>query len=52
MKRLLVIPIFLLSVGLIKPQTTTTLDECYNRARENYPLIAQKITSIKVKIIQ
>ena len=42
MKRLLIIPIFLLSVGLIKPQTSLTLEECYNKSRENYPLILQK----------
>ncbi|MCJ7553949.1 MAG: TolC family protein [Ignavibacteriaceae bacterium] len=42
MKRLLIIPIFLLSVGFIKPQTSLTLEECYNKSRENYPLILQK----------
>ncbi|MCJ7553956.1 MAG: TolC family protein [Ignavibacteriaceae bacterium] len=42
MKKLLIIPIFLLSAGLIKPQTSLTLEECYNKSRENYPLILQK----------
>jgi outer membrane protein TolC len=42
MKRLLIIPIFLLSVGFINPQNQLTLDECYAKARENYPLIQQK----------
>jgi outer membrane protein TolC len=42
MKRLLIIPIFLLSVNFIKAQSTITLDECYTKSRENYPLILQK----------
>jgi outer membrane protein TolC len=42
MKRLLIISVFLLGVELIKPQNTLTLDECYNKSRENYPLILQK----------
>ena len=42
MKKLLIIPMFLLSVGFIKAQTTLTLDECYLKSRENYPLIKQK----------
>ena len=42
MKKLLIIPIFLLTVGFIKAQTSLTLDECYNKSRENYPLILQK----------
>jgi outer membrane protein TolC len=42
MKILLLIQIFLLSVGLIMPQTTLTLEKCYSKSRENYPLIQQK----------
>lgn len=42
MKRLLIIPIFLFSAGFIKPQINLTLDECYTRTRDNYPLIKQK----------
>jgi len=42
MKKLLIIPIFLISVGIVKPQTSLTLEECYNKSRENYPLILQK----------
>jgi len=49
MKRLLIIPIFLLSVGLVKPQKTLTLDECYHKSRENYPLILQKGYIVKSK---
>lgn len=42
MKKLLIIPMFLLSVGFVKPQNSLTLDECYLKSRENYPLIKQK----------
>ena len=42
MKKLLIIPMFLLSVGFVKPQNSLTLDECYIKSRENYPLIKQK----------
>jgi outer membrane protein TolC len=42
MKKLLIIPIFLISVGIVKPQTSLTLEECYNKSLENYPLILQK----------
>jgi outer membrane protein TolC len=49
MKRLIIIPIFLLSVGFIKPQTTISLDECYTKSRENYPLILQKEYIVKSK---
>jgi outer membrane protein TolC len=42
MKKLLIILIFLLSVGIVNPQTSLTLEECYNKSRENYPLILQK----------
>ena len=49
MKKLLIIPMFLLSVGFIKAQTTLTLDECYLKSRENYPLIKQKEYIAKTK---
>lgn len=42
MKRLIIITIILSSVGFIKAQSTITLDECYAKSRENYPLILQK----------
>jgi outer membrane protein TolC len=42
MKRLLIIAIILSSVGILKPQSALTLDECYTKSRENYPLILQK----------
>ncbi|HSP87871.1 MAG TPA: TolC family protein [Ignavibacteriaceae bacterium] len=49
MKRLLIISVFLLSGELVKPQTTLTLDECYNKSRDNYPLIIQKEYIVKSK---
>ncbi len=42
MKRLIIIAIILSSVGILKPQSKLTLDECYTKSRENYPLILQK----------
>ena len=42
MKKLIIIPMFLLSVGFVRPQNSLTLDECYIKSRENYPLIKQK----------
>lgn len=42
MKRFIIIAIVFTSVGILKPQTSLTLDECYTKSRENYPLILQK----------
>jgi outer membrane protein TolC len=42
MKKLLFITLLLLSFDLAKAQSQITLDECYTKARENYPLIKQK----------
>ena len=42
MKRLLLITLILLSSEFIKPQTQLTLEDCYEKARINYPLIKQK----------
>lgn len=42
MKRLIILTIVLSSIGIIQPQSILTLDECYTKSRENYPLILQK----------
>ena len=42
MKRLLFITLLLIIQDLIIPQTQLTLEECYEKARMNYPLIKQK----------
>jgi len=42
MKRLLFITLILLSSEFIKPQSQLTLEDCYEKARINYPLIKQK----------
>ena len=42
MKRLLFITLLLISQEFIIPQTQLTLEECYEKARMNYPLIKQK----------
>jgi outer membrane protein TolC len=42
MKRLLFITLLLISQDFIIPQTQLTLEECYEKARMNYPLIKQK----------
>ena len=42
MKRLLLITLILLSSEFIIPQTQLTLEDCYEKARINYPLIKQK----------
>ncbi len=42
MKRLLFITLILLSSEFINPQTQLTLEDCYEKARINYPLIKQK----------
>jgi hypothetical protein len=42
MKRLIFITLLLLSQGFIISQTELTLEECYEKARMNYPLIKQK----------
>ena len=42
MKRFLLITLILLSSEFIKPQSQLTLEDCYEKARINYPLIKQK----------
>ncbi len=42
MKRLLIINLILISQVFIIPQTQLTLEDCYEKARINYPLIKQK----------
>ncbi|MCU0415004.1 MAG: TolC family protein, partial [Ignavibacteriaceae bacterium] len=42
MKRLLFISLLLISTEFISPQTQLTLEDCYEKARINYPLIKQK----------
>ena len=42
MKRLLFITLILLSSEFIIPQAKLTLEDCYEKARVNYPLIKQK----------
>jgi outer membrane protein TolC len=42
MKRLLIITLILLSSEFIKPQALLTLEDCYEKARINYPLVKQK----------
>ena len=42
MKRLLFITLLLLGSESITPQTQLTLEDCYEKARINYPLIKQK----------
>ncbi len=49
MKRLLFITLLLLSSELITPQSQLTLDDCYVKARINYPLIKQKDYIAKTK---
>ena len=42
MKKLFLLTLMLLSFNFAKAQTQITLEECYSKARENYPLIKQK----------
>jgi outer membrane protein TolC len=42
MKKLLLLTLLLLSFGFGKAQNQITIEECYSKARENYPLIKQK----------
>ncbi|MDH3267730.1 MAG: transporter, partial [Ignavibacteria bacterium] len=42
MKRLLIIALLLMSGDFIISQTQLTLEDCYEKARINYPLIKQK----------
>lgn len=42
MKKILAAILILTGASLVKPQSTLTLDDCYSKARENYPLIKQK----------
>jgi outer membrane protein TolC len=49
MKRLLFITLLLLGSEFVTPQTQLTLDDCYEKARINYPLIKQKDYIAKTK---
>jgi outer membrane protein TolC len=49
MKRLLFISLLLISTEFISPQTQLTLEDCYEKARINYPLIKQKDYFAKTK---
>lgn len=49
MKRLLFMILLLLSPEIITPQTQLTLEDCYEKARINYPLIKQKDYIAKTK---
>ena len=49
MKRLLIITLLLLGSELVTPQTQLTLEDCYEKARVNYPLIKQKDYILKTK---
>jgi outer membrane protein TolC len=42
MNKKILIGIILISVSVVFPQVKLTLEECYSKARENYPLIKQK----------
>jgi outer membrane protein TolC len=42
MKKIFLITLLILSIGYVNAQTRITLEECYLKARENYPLIRQK----------
>ena len=42
MKKLLFISLLLIGPEFITPQTQLTLEDCYEKARINYPLIKQK----------
>jgi outer membrane protein TolC len=42
MKILLLLTLLLLSFNFVKAQSQISLEECYEKARENYPLIKQK----------
>jgi len=49
MKKLLFITLLLLGSEFVTPQTQLTLDDCYEKARINYPLIKQKDYIAKTK---
>mgnify|MGYP000217409026 CR=1 FL=1 len=49
MKRLIFITLLLLGSELVTPQTQLTLEDCYEKARINYPLIKQKDYIAKAK---
>ena len=42
MKKLLLLTLLLFSFGFVRAQSQITLEECYSKSRENYPLIKQK----------
>jgi outer membrane protein TolC len=42
MKKIFLITLLILTVSYVNAQTRITLEECYLKARENYPLIKQK----------
>jgi outer membrane protein TolC len=49
MKNIKIVFFALMFVGEIFPQTKLSLEECYSKARENYPLIKQKEYIAKTK---
>jgi outer membrane protein TolC len=49
MKRLIFITLLILSSKFITPQTQLTIEDCYEKARINYPLIKQKDYIAKTK---
>ena len=49
MKKLLFISLLLIGAEFIYPQTQLTLEDCYEKARINYPLIKQKDYIAKTK---
>jgi outer membrane protein TolC len=49
MKKLLFISLLLIASEFITPQTQLTLEDCYEKARINYPLIKQKDYIAKTK---
>ena len=49
MKRLLIITLLLFGSEFVTPQTQLTLEDCYEKARVNYPLVKQKDYIAKTK---
>lgn len=49
MKKIILISILLIAPEFISPQTQLTLEDCYEKARINYPLIKQKDYIAKTK---
>src|SRR5210317_2055533 len=42
MNKIFLAPLLMLGISYVNAQTEITLEECYLKARENYPLIKQK----------